>query len=99
MLYRGERRYVTIAHIPKATIQAVFGALPLATFAARGQTELLDSGHTLLVMAALAIVATAPIGAVLLDRLGSELLPGEAVDEETSGTSLKSPATVSKSGS
>lgn len=75
----GEQLYVTAAHVPKATIQAVFGALPLATFAARGQEALLDEGKTLLVMAALAIVTTAPLGAVVLERWGTRLLspPGE----------------------
>lgn len=69
----GERRYVTFANIPKATIQAVFGALPLATFTLH-RPELVPEGQTLLIMAALAIVATAPVGAVLLERLGERCL-------------------------
>lgn len=99
-LLAAERRYALIAHLPKATIQAVFGALPLATFTTRGQSELIDAGHTMLVMAAVAIAATAPVGAVLLDRLGERLLPVEAdEDEPRSDDSALTPACeVSESG-
>ena len=34
-LIRGERRYCTAAQVPKATIQAVFGAYPLTVFLER----------------------------------------------------------------
>lgn len=72
-----ERTYATFAHIPKATVQAVFGAYPLKMFLERSpdDADLIDSGQSLLIMAALAIVATAPLGAVLLDRLGQRWLP------------------------
>lgn len=64
----GERSYTTVSHIPKATIQAVFGALPLATFVQRGQSDLVADGHTILILAVVAILCTAPVGAVLLER-------------------------------
>ena len=67
-LTAGERRYLTASHVPKATIQAVFGALPLVTFMQRGQAELVADGHKILILAVIAIVGTAPIGAVLLER-------------------------------
>ena len=71
-----ERAYATVANIPKATIQAVFGAVPLAVFLERRPDDavLQDAGQTLLVMAVLAIVMTAPLGAVLIDRLGARWL-------------------------
>ena len=71
-----ERAYSTVAHVPKATIQAVFGAVPLAVFLERRPDDgaLQDAGQTLLVMAVLAIVITAPLGAVLIDRLGARWL-------------------------
>jgi Kef-type K+ transport system membrane component KefB len=72
-LLPGERRYVTLAHIPKATIQAVFGPLPYLTFVVL-RPDLVADGQTLLLMAALAIVATAPVGAVALDRWGRRCL-------------------------
>jgi hypothetical protein len=50
----------------------VFGAYPLTVFLQRspGDAGLLEVGNLLLVFAVVAIVTTAPIGAVLLDRLG-----------------------------
>jgi len=68
-----ERRYVAIAHLPKATIQAVFGPLPLLTFRA-WRPDLVGDGETLVILAALAIVVAAPIGAVLLERWGVRCL-------------------------
>lgn len=70
-----ERCYVTLANIPKATIQAVYGAVPLVAFRDGGFTHLEDDGGVLLMMAVLAILSTAPLGAVLLDRMGARLLP------------------------
>ena len=71
-LNRNERRYTVVANVPKATVQAVFGAYPLTVFLQRspGDAGLLEAGNLLLVFAVVAIVTTAPIGAVLLDRLG-----------------------------
>lgn len=81
---RGERDYVALAHLPKATLQAVFGAVPLATFLRHGDTDLVPGGQMLLVMAVLAIVTTAPIGAVLLERTADRLLGREAADDAAS---------------
>ncbi len=75
-LTRFERGYVVASHVPKATIQAVFGALPWATFSARGQLDLLADGHTILILAVIAIIGTAPVGAVLLERGGRRLDAG-----------------------
>jgi Kef-type K+ transport system membrane component KefB len=62
-----ERRYVALAHLPKATIQAVFGPLPLLTFRAL-RPDLVPDGEALVVLAALAIATTAPAGALVLER-------------------------------
>lgn len=74
-----ERKYVTIAHVPKATIQAVFGALPLLTFQ-QFRPDLVAQGEILLLIAALAIVTTAPVGAVALERWAERLLPTSVPD-------------------
>lgn len=66
-LVESERRLITTAHLPKATIQAVFGALPLLTFQ-QFRPELVAQGEMLLVLAALSILATAPAGAWALER-------------------------------
>ncbi len=72
-LTRSERFYVTLAQVPKATIQAAFGPIVFAQLGAMGP-ELSEAGQLMLIMAVLAIAATAPIGAVVLDRWGGRLL-------------------------
>ena len=76
-LDRNESVYVSMAQIPKATIQAVFGAIPLQQFSDAGLVALIPAGEVLLVAAAVAICATAPVGAVALDRWASRLLSNE----------------------
>jgi NhaP-type Na+/H+ or K+/H+ antiporter len=71
-----ERRCVLLAHVPKATIQAVFGALPLLKIREWGLTSMEDAGQVLLLLSALAIVATAPIGACLLERVSARAATG-----------------------
>ena len=60
-----ERLFCAIAYIPKATVQAAIGAIPLAAGVA--------SGEVMLSIAVLAILITAPIGAIGI-KLGSNLL-------------------------
>jgi hypothetical protein len=78
-LTANESRYCTVAHVPKATIQAVFGVYPLSVFLERcgDPPALLDGGQTLVVMAVVAIVATAPLAALLLERLAARCLAPE----------------------
>jgi NhaP-type Na+/H+ or K+/H+ antiporter len=73
-LTSSERTYLAYSNLPKATIQAVFGAAPLIAFRAYGDEELIGDGQTLLIMAVLAIIVTAPIGAVLLESTADRLL-------------------------
>ena len=54
-----ERIFVMLAYTPKATVQAAIGGIPLALGFA--------SGDTVLTVAVLAIVITAPIGAFAID--------------------------------
>ncbi len=51
-----ERLFCAIAYMPKATVQAAIGGIPLAAGAA--------TGDTILALAVMAIVITAPLGAV-----------------------------------
>jgi solute carrier family 9B (sodium/hydrogen exchanger), member 1/2 len=69
-----ERTYLALAHLPKATIQAVFGVVPLAAFVRHGQVHLQSEGQAMLILSVLAIVATAPIGALLLERTAVRFL-------------------------
>ena len=55
-----------IAYLPKATVQASIGGLPLAMG--------LACGDLVLTMAVLAILITAPLGAFLIDHTYQKLL-------------------------
>ena len=61
-----ERLFCAIAYIPKATVQAAIGAIPLAAGLACGQT--------ILTCAVLSILVTAPLGAALTDLTYKKLL-------------------------
>lgn len=61
-----ERLFCVIAYTPKATVQAAIGAVPLAAGVA--------SGDIILAMAVLAIVITAPLGAVGIRISGKKCL-------------------------
>ena len=64
-----ERVFCAIAYIPKATVQAAMGAIPLSMGMA--------SGETTLTVAVLAILILAPTGAFLIDRFYPRLLNKE----------------------
>ena len=64
-----ERLFCMIAYLPKATVQAAIGAIPLAMG--------LPSGQIILTAAVLAILLTAPIGAFLTDICYKKLLNRE----------------------
>ncbi len=55
-----ERLFCSIAYLPKATVQAAIGAVPLAAG--------VSAGNTILTVAVLSILITAPIGAIGIDN-------------------------------
>lgn len=61
-----ERLFCAIAYLPKATVQAAIGGLPLAAGVA--------SGDAILTVAVLAILITAPLGAIGMDLSYHRLL-------------------------
>ena len=61
-----ERIFCMIAYTPKATVQAAIGAVPLAMG--------LECGNTILTIAVMAIIITAPLGAFLIDLTYKKLL-------------------------
>ncbi|HCR82701.1 MAG TPA: potassium transporter [Lachnospiraceae bacterium] len=61
-----ERLFCAIAYLPKATVQAAIGGLPLAAGIA--------AGNTILTVAVLAILITAPLGAIGIDATYKKLL-------------------------
>ena len=65
-LNRKERLFCVIAYLPKATVQAAIGAIPLSMG--------LGCGQSILSVAVLAILMTAPLGAMGMDRSYKRLL-------------------------
>ncbi len=61
-----ERLFCSVAYMPKATVQAAIGAIPL--------THGVTSGNLILTIAVLSIMITAPLGAIGIDRLHPILL-------------------------
>jgi len=61
-----ERLFCSVAYMPKATVQAAIGAIPL--------THGVTSGNLILTIAVLSIMITAPLGAIGIDRLHPKLL-------------------------
>jgi hypothetical protein len=67
-----EKLFCVVAYIPKATVQAAIGAVPLAAGVA--------SGEVILAVAVLSILLTAPIGAIGIMIMGESILDeGERV--------------------
>ena len=70
-LNKKERAFVVFSYLPKATVQAAIGGVPLAMG--------LSCGSLILSVAVLSIIITAPLGAFLMDisykKLLSELPP------------------------
>lgn len=65
-LTKKERLFCVIAYLPKATVQAAIGATPLAMG--------LPCGNLVLSVAVLAILLTAPLGAIGMDATADRLL-------------------------
>ena len=61
-----ERLFCSIAYIPKATVQAAIAAIPLANG--------VNAGQTILAVGVLAILITAPLGAIGIDLTYQRLL-------------------------
>lgn len=74
-LTRAERLFVAIAWLPKATVQAAIGPVALDTALGAGSDpDTISRALAVLTIAVLAIVATAPAGAILIACLGKRWL-------------------------
>ncbi len=65
-LNKKERLFTSLAYIPKATVQAAIGPVALQMG--------LDSGNLILSVSVIAILVTAPLGAILTDKTYKKLL-------------------------
>lgn len=70
-----EKLFVAFSYLPKATVQAAIGLIPLSLG--------LASGHLILTAAVLAIMITAPLGAILIDATAHKWLKVEPSQKET----------------
>jgi NhaP-type Na+/H+ or K+/H+ antiporter len=61
-----EKLFAVVAYIPKATVQAAIGAVPLAAG--------VPGGEVILAVAVLSILITSPAGAILIKVLGDRIL-------------------------
>ncbi len=61
-----ERLFCIFAYIPKATVQAAIGAIPLSMG--------VESGDLILSLAVLSIIITAPLGAIAIKATGNKLM-------------------------
>lgn len=69
-----EKLYTIIAYVPKATVQAAIGSIPLSMG--------LDCGPIILSVAVLSIILTAPLGAFGMDMTYKKLLTQEKSPED-----------------
>ncbi len=67
-----EKIFVVFAYLPKATVQAAIGGVPLAAMLAKGMNT--QPGELILAVAVLSILITAPIGAYLISWSGRRFL-------------------------
>ncbi|MEX0589274.1 MAG: cation:proton antiporter [Cyanobium sp.] len=74
-LSAGERLFVTVAYIPKATVQAAIGAMPLLAMQAAGLPG--KPGEIILAVAVISILSTAPLGAWLSSVVADRVLQPE----------------------
>ena len=76
-----ERVFVAIAYTPKATVQAAIGATPLLAMQKAGMNT--DPGQLILAISVLAIILTAPLGAIAISHFG-EILLSQDLDADNS---------------
>ena len=61
-----EKAFIVISYLPKATVQAAIGGIPLAAG--------VGAGNLILTVAVLSILVTAPLGAIGIDATYRKLL-------------------------
>ncbi|XP_018537713.1 sodium/hydrogen exchanger 9B2 [Lates calcarifer] len=79
-----EKLFIAVAWLPKATVQAAIGSKALDMAREEGDEALMKFGLDVLTLAVLAILTTAPIGALGIGLAGPRLLARQ-VKEETEG--------------
>ncbi|XP_062305744.1 sodium/hydrogen exchanger 9B2-like isoform X2 [Osmerus eperlanus] len=82
-----EKIFISVAWIPKDTVQAALGSAALDMALVEGDEVLVKLGLDVLTVAVLAILTTAPVGALGIGLAGPRLLHRHTEDEESGPTS------------
>ncbi|XP_075705875.1 sodium/hydrogen exchanger 9B2-like isoform X2 [Rhinoderma darwinii] len=69
-----EKVFISLAWMPKATVQAAIGSVALDMARSTGNKQFEDYGMDVLTVAFLAILITAPIGALIIGMTGPKML-------------------------
>ncbi|XP_072232574.1 sodium/hydrogen exchanger 9B2 [Leuresthes tenuis] len=80
-----EKLFIAVAWLPKATVQAAIGSKALDMAREEGDETLMKFGLDVLTLAVLAILTTAPIGALGIGLAGPRLLARHITAEDTEG--------------
>uniref|UniRef100_A0A8C9XR72 Cation/H+ exchanger transmembrane domain-containing protein n=1 Tax=Sander lucioperca TaxID=283035 RepID=A0A8C9XR72_SANLU len=76
-----EKFFISVAWLPKATVQAAIGSKALDLAREEGDETLIKFGLTVLTLAVIAILTTAPIGALGIGLAGPRLLARQSTEE------------------
>ena len=85
---------MAFAWIPKATVQAALGGLALLEAQKRGLADYIEWSQAILTTAVFAVIITAPLGAIMINTLGTKWLIYDGDDPE-----IKKAQTASNSSS
>ncbi|XP_056156761.1 sodium/hydrogen exchanger 9B2 [Lampris incognitus] len=85
-----EKLFISVAWLPKATVQAAIGSKALDMAREEGDNVLIQYGLDVLTLAVLAILITAPVGALGIGLTGPRLLQRQVKDDSEGGASSQS---------
>lgn len=77
-----EKIFISLAWMPKATVQAAIGSVALDTARVTGNKQLEEYGMDVLTVAFLGILITAPIGALIIGLTGPKMLQKAKLSEK-----------------
>lgn len=75
-----ERLFIVISYLPKATVQAAIGSAPLMAMVAMGMPT--APGETILAIAVMSIILTAPTGAWAIEWAGKRFLQVQGISND-----------------
>lgn len=83
-----ERAYITLSSVPKATVQATIGPIALDMARLGGNEEVITYAKSVLVCSVIAIVLTAPLAALLMEKMAPRWLKKTEEGEESGQANL-----------